>query len=223
MKPIGNDIPNLTQPLTNRKRFVRMAIAGALLAMGIGMQACAPKPEPEPACDFVQNGDGQRVSWGSSVPVILYVDASVTREYFSAIQKAVEVWNRTLNREVLKIGGWTNTNAPLQDGYNVIYMMNEWEADRSREQARTTVYWAGSQIYEADVRINAKDYQFFTGDRAEGGKIDFESLLVHEFGHVLGLSHVDDGTQSVMLRELPYAQFRRTLSALDQKSISCEY
>lgn len=197
-----------------------------LIVTGLALQACAPKVTAEASCNFVQNSELQRVSWGSQVPVVLYIDSSVPNTYSDDIKAAADVWNKEIGREVIKIGGYVDTQGePSQDGHNIIYFMRTWEADKTVEQARTTVYWAGNRIYEADIRINASQaagFTFSAGSVAQPGEVDMESLLVHEFGHVLGLAH-SAAAQSVMARSLPNAILRRSLSGSDEESIRCEY
>jgi hypothetical protein len=212
-------------PIRNQSsRAVRGSVALlALVVVGLSLQACTPKSQPEQSCNFVQNSESQRISWGPQVPVVLLIDNSVPHQYFDAIQAAAKQWNAKVGREVIKIGGWVKTNGvPSQDNQNIIYFLNTWEADRSNEQARTTVYWAGDRIYEADIRINAHDFTFFSGDTAVVSEVDFQSLVLHEMGHVLGLAH-SLTPQSVMLKSLASATKRRELSASDQDSIRCEY
>ncbi len=205
----------------NMKRNILAILT--LMAAGLMLQACGAAPSPEQSCNFVQNGQAQRVSWGSQVPVVLYIDSSVSGEFFDAIKDAATEWNRAIGREVLKIGGWTNGQSrPSQDGANIIYHLDAWEDERANEQARTTVYWAGDRIYEADIRINGKNFEFFAGAVPVPGHVDMQSLMVHEFGHVLGLSHTDTPV-SVMARSLPSATFRRGITTVDLKSVRCEY
>jgi hypothetical protein len=205
-------------------RTVRLlGIFTALVTTALVLNACAAKPTPEKSCNFVQNSDQQRVSWGSQVPVILYIDSSVPNEYFDDIKSAAATWNANIGREAIKIGGYVDTKSdPAQDGHNIIYFMHTWEADKSNEQARTTVYWAGDRIYEADVRINAKDFTFSSGDTLETTRVDMQSLVLHEFGHVLGLAH-SVASQSVMAKSLPNDIMRRSLALSDEDSIRCEY
>ena len=200
-----------------------IATLSLLLISGLVLQACAGRPNPETSCNFVQNSELQRVSWGSQVPVVLYIDSSVPSEHFDDIKNAATVWNKQVGREVIKIGGYVETDGkPAQDNHNVIYYMDTWENDKSNEQARTTVYWAGDRIYEADIRLNAKDFTFSHGQNLVRTDVDMESLVLHEFGHVLGLAH-SNSSPSVMARSLPNATARRTLSENDQESIKCEY
>ena len=117
----------------------------------------------------------------------MHIDSGVPNAYYNAIHAAADKWNLAIGREVIKIGGVVQTDGvPKQDGANVIYVLRSWEPERTNEQARTTVYWAGDRIFEADVRINAHDFDFFT-DTPVAGKVDIQSLILHEFGHVLGL------------------------------------
>lgn len=195
-----------------------------LIAIAMSLQACGVKPSPEVGCNFVQNGEQQRVSWGSQVPVVIYIDSSVPEKHFIDIKGATDEWNRRIGREVLKIGGWVTTNGtPQQDGKNIIYSLNTWEPEKAIEQARTTVFWAGDRIYEADIRLNDFNYDFSSGrDGMISGYVDMESLMLHELGHVLGLAH-SETPQSVMARSLPSATQRRLLTKADQESIRCEY
>jgi Matrixin len=200
-----------------------------LLIAAVALQACGMRPNPQVSCNFVQNSDQQRVSWGAQTPVVLLIDSSVPGIYFDSMQSAARTWNEAVGREVIKVGGWT-TSGPnaLPDGVNLVYFQPRWDG-AANEQARTTIYWSGSRIYEADIKINSQDFDFFAGDTGEAGKLDMESLMIHEFGHVLGLKHILT-PGSVMAPTLSSAMatnlsagFRRNLSTDDRKSIACEY
>lgn len=193
-----------------------------LIGLGLSLQACGVKPAPEESCNFVQNADLQRVSWSSGVPVVMYIDESVPAVYRDAVKRAAATWNNDIGHEVIKIGGVTKMNGPAQDGANVIYFLDAWEEDRTNEQARTTVYWAGTRIYEADIRVNNRDFNYFWGDSPMPGRVDIESLILHEMGHVLGLGH-STTAKSVMAKSLPSATLRRDLTQDDLSSIRCEY
>jgi predicted Zn-dependent protease len=209
-------------------RYLLLLTAGFVF-LGLAMQACGQKPAPQESCNFVQNADYQRVSWGQNTPVTLYIDASLPPQYFPAVQAAADEWNNALGTTVIKVGGVSNRSGgqPVQNGFNTIYYMSTWDTPQTNEQARTTIYWSGTRIYEADVRINARDHVFFYGSQPDPGVLDMESLLVHEFGHVLGLAHTTM-VGSVMVKSLAAADTadfvsRRSPSAFDQSSLRCEY
>ncbi len=198
-------------------------LAGLFVAVSVALilQACGRDLSPEASCNFVQNSKLQRVSWKAK-SAKFYIHKSVPEVYRDAIHRAADHWNEKVGRKLISIeavvGGDLNPN---RDGYNIIYYMKKWEATRKTEQARTTIYWSGDQIYEADVRINAEDHEFSAD--IELGKVDMESLLVHEFGHAIGLAHVNPDHKSVMHSHLANGLDRREITTFDLKSISCEY
>jgi hypothetical protein len=204
-----------------------------MAVFAIGLEACAKKPTPQDSCNFVQNSDMQRVSWGSQTPVIMYIDRSVPGRYNDAIRMAADSWNKSVGHEVIKIGGTTDEGEQsLPNGTNVIYFQHEWDGTAT-EQARTTIFWSGNRIYEAHIKINNRDFKFFAGDNPVIGNLDMQSLILHEFGHVLGLKHAPTtppSPQSVMVPTLSgataldvNAAFRRIPSDFDTASVACEY
>lgn len=199
----------------------------AIAVMGLFIQACAPQVSPQDSCNFVMSNDSQRVSWGSQAPVILYVDSSVPSELFGAIQASANTWNQTLGREVIKIGGWTSSYpTEKQDGVNVIYFNRDWPESSKEKQAITTIHWAGDRIFEADIRVNGNSgyFEYFWGPQIVEGRVDFESLILHEMGHVLGLEHPKvEFTGTVMARRLDNATLRRMPAPMDVSDLKCEY
>jgi hypothetical protein len=180
------------------------------------------------ACNFVQNSELQRVSWKTDLPITMYLDASVPNDYVQSIQAAMAVWNAqgqaTIGQDFFRLGtGNPGLRSPGIDGYSKIYFMSDWESDRLNEQARTTIYWTGARIYEADMRLNGHNFQFYTdNNQADLSKVNLESLIVHELGHVLGMAH-DPVVTSVMQPSLANGVLRVTPGAVDTQALSCEY
>lgn len=189
------------------------------------LPACGPKfKEQEEDCGFVQNVYGERISWKSDVPIALSVHESFPSSYYPALEAAVKAWETAAGRPLFKIVsyGITNPSAPKQDGSSVIYLMNTWEANKASEQARTSVYWIGDQIKEADIKLNDHDFNFYTDNANSSADVHLESLLIHELGHVLGLKH-KDGVSSVMDTYLSAMTIRDKVSTADASSLRCEY
>ena len=146
-------------------------------------------------------------------------------EAYAAIDKAIGEYNARLGgREIFKIvaRGVDGDLNPANDGYSMIYWFNSWDPTRKTEQARTTIYWTGNEIFEADIRINAHDFTFGYGENMNSTEVDLNSLITHELGHILGLAH--NATHgSVMNFSLDQGQDRRVLGAVDMTNLKCEY
>ncbi len=237
-----------------------------------GLVACAPVAQND--CGFVQNVYGERISWKGRLPIVMKVHESLPREYDAALLRAAETWNVAAGREIFRIDLRERVKgpvSPIKDRENLIYFYDnvgaaKWEKDKAAEQARTSVYWVGDLIQEADIRINggpkdAGGFQFYTldqqqssngnrvadastsgassdssstaavslasstGDEAAGDtaqKVNFEALMIHELGHVLGLKH-KDADNSVMATYLATQTERVDLAETDEKALQCEY
>lgn len=187
------------------------------------MSGCGPRKQAQDDCGFVQNVYGERISWKSNSTISLFVHESFPAEYLPALKNAISTWEKSLGRPVFSIvqTGY-QSSGPQQDGVNVLYWMKTWENQKSSEQARTSIYWVGDQIKEADIRINNKNFNFYTGNSGSGAKVHLDSLLVHELGHVLGLKHKDD-SGSVMATYLSALTQRTNIASADKQDLKCEY
>lgn len=198
-----------------------IGLALFLISVALLMESCAPTGQE--SCGFIQNNFGERVSWKGQIPVKLYIHESVPANLRAGIASAAEVWNSAANRKLIEVQSSITVQGPLrpiQDGFNVVYFFQDgWDGD-AREQARTTAYSIGDQIKEADVRVNGKFKYYLNSGNA--GEINFEALLIHELGHVLGLKH-QDAQPSVMAESLQPNNDRVELANYDVDSLKCEY
>lgn len=208
-----------------KKKFKSIIMTPAiLLCLGFLLQACQRQMPSENSCNFVMNSSQQRVSWQTDVPVQLMVHDSVPREAWDAIDQAAEAWNASLGRTVIEITQYGVSDPLAKDDHSIIYYLSKWDVNNPREQARTSIYWYGRKIIEADVMVNTQNFQFHvsTADSVERNKVDLYSLMVHEFGHVLGFAH-SEYPDSVMVTELSKGQDRRVVTTQDVNFLKCEY
>ncbi len=184
----------------------------------------SPSYSAEEDQGFVQNAYGQRVSWKGQTPIPLVIHESVPSQFYPAITAAIKSWETALGKPLFRIVqfGAKGPLQPREDGANIVYWMDAWEANRTTEQARTSVRWVGDEIREADIRINAKNFSFYVTTPKDSRDVHFESLMVHELGHVLGLKHKDTGG-SVMATYLSSVEDRSQVSKTDIESIHFEY
>jgi hypothetical protein len=212
---------------------MRKTVLGVIMLLSaLWLTACGqtladamnPSFDPENDCGFVQNIQGQRISWKSNLPVRIAIHSSVPSQFYPALEAAMRKWETATGRPMFQIVSYNVQGplAPRQDGVSLIYWMNTWESNRASEQARASVYWVGDEIREADIRINAKDFSYYVNQPTSGRDVHLESLVVHELGHVLGLKHKDTGG-SVMATYLPSSTNRASVSKSDVESVRCEY
>jgi hypothetical protein len=206
---------------------MRAVFSGLLIACfsfaSAFLTGCGVKREAESDCGFVQNVYGERISWKTNAPIPLMIHSSFPANMLPGLQAAMKAWEISLGRPVFQIVQTQyQSSGPQQDGVNVIYWLNQWEAQKSTEQARTSVYWVGDQIKEADIRINNKNFRFYIGSQGKAGEVHFESLMIHELGHVFGLKHKDDGN-SVMGPFLASQTARTNIASGDLNNLRCEY
>lgn len=218
--------------MSNRSRNIFYAFL--LVAAGY-LGSCSPKVQND--CGFVQNIYGQRISWKTKSPIRIVIHSSTPTELRPAIFRAAATWDKQVGRKVFEISEDYKvlSQSPSKDQKNGIYFFTEWESDRGSEQGRTSVYWAGDQIQEADIGINAADFSYYDQNpqsligsyglkksgRSPSDGYSFEALILHEMGHLLGLKHRDGTT--VMATHLAAYTDRTQLAPDDQQSISCEY
>lgn len=197
------------------------------------MISCSPQKQDD--CGFVQNIYGQRISWKTKKTVQLTIDSSVPVELRPAIHRAAATWEVQAGRKVFEISENSSVSkeVPNRDQKNAIYFLKNWESDRSSEQGRTSVYWAGDEIQEADIRINAADFSYYDKNSSDligsfsmtspvTTGYSFEALMLHELGHFLGLKHREE-TGTVMATHLAAFSNRTLLATSDQSAVRCEY
>lgn len=207
------------------------------------MSACSPKPAND--CGFVQNVYGQRISWKQKLPVAFEISNSVPEDLKSAIYRAAATWEKKIGQKAFDLteenlqftaGQNSKKSMPGRDKKNGIYFLNNWESDKKSEQGRTSVYWAGDEIQEADIRINAADFSYYnenpkqfinTASRSSEVQknptgYSFEALVLHEMGHFLGLKHGEENG-SVMAMYLSAFANRTEPADVDTENVQCEY
>lgn len=192
-----------------------------LLATLAVLTSCAPF-DPEATCGFAKV-NGLRVN-AAQLPILFRVHSSAPPQALADIMAAANTWNSAVGFSLIVVAPVSIGAALDHDGYNIVY----WPTVQTFTDFKhgvTRNYRSGSLIYESDIQVNAYDYVFhFSADDATpwSTEVDLQSLMVHEFGHALGLDHLEDPS-SVMYGYGSSGDIKRDLSPQDLSNIQCGY
>lgn len=174
-------------------------------------------------CGYLQNEFGQRISWKSHIPVDFFVSKTIPEEFHQDIIEAADIWNRASGKTIIKIHlNDTEDTFSTTDQKNSIIGLTSWDEDKNTQQALTVAKYRGNLINSADIKVNLKDFAYYSKEPQNSKQIHFGSLLVHELGHTLGLKHAVM-KPTVMWATLGSINIRTQLSNTDQTSVECEY
>jgi hypothetical protein len=141
-----------------------------------------------------------------------------------AIQNAANTWNNAGAKFTFSYGGATNianASSSAGDGINSINWSSNFPSG-STTLAETTYWYSipSGNITECDCVFNANQ-TWSTAAVTPSGQFDVESVMLHEFGHILSLGH--STPPAVMQPSLPDGTQRRTLTTDDINGIKAIY
>ncbi|HXG90092.1 MAG TPA: matrixin family metalloprotease [Vicinamibacterales bacterium] len=169
--------------------MIRSLVAMLVLLIGLGT--------PAPAAAYLKFGVrvGGRtvdVKWNRTIPFFVTdrdgpgVTASQLRD---AVVRAFNTWKAVPTAAVqAEFQALTTAPPGLQDGRTTFGFLDRPDLDRVLGATSFLLDGTTGEIIEADVFFNTR-FNWSTAAAGEPGRIDLESVALHEIGHLLGLGH----------------------------------
>ncbi|MFP5385641.1 MAG: matrixin family metalloprotease [Bacteriovoracia bacterium] len=142
------------------------------------------------------------------------------KNFFNDTERTTEVSSPSLNLDSLG-----------DDNVNGVYKITSWPMELSAGALAVTQlfgrrYNVGSssefvRIEHADILLNENLYDFRTGDSGVSGSFDLRTVMLHELGHFLGLSHKYGNT--VMVPSIGTSTVARAPTGVDALDIADKY
>jgi hypothetical protein len=132
-------------------------------------------------------------TWGTS-QVYYYVNGQSSSlsasQVISGVQQAAAVWSQQSRANLqLVYGGTTSGSSLTMDYQNQVFLRNA-----APGYAGETYWWydGSGRLVDFDIALYEGNNRFYTGGAGcTGTGLYLEDLVVHEFGHGLGLGHSD--------------------------------
>jgi hypothetical protein len=206
--------------------------------------SCVPGKTTVITTTSAGSGDPNAPSkWALTVfPLDVYISPDFSQTEADAIIDMGEEWEDSIANQInffdfsyggiVDKGNTTNLNSLGSDSIYAIYKSTAWNEDLPISALAVTQIFGirkniGTvneyvKIIHADILMNYEGYTFTTVINGPG--YDFQSVVLHEMGHFLGLDHSTNvGHNSVMYPSISSIDVYREVLAFDTNTVETRY
>ncbi len=203
-------------------------ISALCVAVSLVGLAAALSPAPARAYTLRETPDGRPVRW-SEAHIDLRVDHRLARQDSDNVHSAADAaraWAGLFGVPTVTVTGEAHEEPGYTGpaGEHGVYSVGDWQYGRALAVTVTTARETDGRILDADVLVQRSErVRRAREDDEEFSDFDLQSVLTHEFGHVLGLgeSAIDDATMYPTTRAGDLAH--RTLAPDDEQGAQAVY
>lgn len=165
--------------------------------IGTIMLACCLAPAHTDAylkLGTVVNGRVVDTTWAAPGPIPYFISdrnggGLTADDLRGAAERATARWQNVSSARVrFAYQGLTSAPAEGVDGRTTLGFIDRPDLDRVLGATSFLVDGSTGHIVEADIFFNAR-FPFSVAQNGEPGRVDLESVVLHELGHLLGLGH----------------------------------
>lgn len=215
-----------------------------VLGLLLSAVSCLPSKSVEGEATSGNINSNAPYLWDSGFPKDLQISTSFTANeslnisdmgaaWESGVNNKVNFFDHTTTSEVSSVGVNLNLDSLGKDGITGIYKIVRWPNSLPGSALAVTQIFGRRfnigqtneyvRIEHADILINDHLYNFYTGNTGTNSEFDLKTVVLHEMGHFLGLSHRASDDDSVMIPSISPSSKNRTPSTLDRSDMVSKY